>query len=111
MKLNSVLARLKAHQIEVQKDETDSDGRRIIIVGCTAPSPPFALGRVCYYTLVLSSGQEDVDLQEREAMRRRLWHSTTDIFGDDEAGLTSLEDEDISDFLKNAPKAPDEFTP
>ena len=83
MKITEVLQRLKEHGIDVGSDTTDSDGRRTVIFGCALPSFPFGAGRFRYYTLVLSQGQEDVAIEEREAMRRRLYHLTTDIFGDD----------------------------
>lgn len=102
MNVNLVLAQLKAHQIDVQSDTTNSEGQRIIIVGCAAPSPPFA-GRFVYYTLVLSPGQTSVPFEEREAIRRHLWHLTTDLFGDDAAGLTQLDKEDISDLIAAIP--------
>lgn len=99
MKLNSVLAQLEKYHIRLLSDTQDEAGWRTLIVGCAAPSPPFALGRFLYYTLVLEPGQDNVPLDEREAMRRRLWHGSTDIFGDDEAGLAELEKEDITDML------------
>jgi hypothetical protein len=40
-------------------------------------------GRFVYSTLVLEPGQDDISLEEREALKRRLCHLTTDIFGDD----------------------------
>jgi hypothetical protein len=93
MKLNYVLKQLKDHHVEVQSEETDETGRRILIVGCAAPSPPIGLGHFSYYTHVLDPGQEDVSRQERDAMRRRLWHGTTDIFGDDEADELGMPDD------------------
>jgi hypothetical protein len=91
MKLSLVLAQLSANNVAVHSDEIDQSGRRVIIVGCAAPSPPFGLGRFHYYTLSLSKDQDDVSREERDAMRRHLWHGTTDLFGDDkddiEAGL------------------------
>jgi hypothetical protein len=83
MKLSQVLTQLKKHNIEICFDETNLNGERIIIVGCALPSPPFVGGRFQYYTLTLSPGQDEVTKVEREAMKRRLWHRTTDIFGDD----------------------------
>ena len=103
MKLNLLLAQLEKHKIRLLSDETDEEGWRSLIVGCAAPSPPFGAGRFLYYTLVLEPDQEDIPLEEREAMRRRLWHGTTDIFGDDASGLTKLDEEDISDLLASLP--------
>jgi hypothetical protein len=83
MKITEALQRLSDHGIDVGSDTLEPDGTRVIIVGCALPSFPFGNGRFRYYTLVLSPGQEDVSLEERDAMRRRLHHATTDIFGDD----------------------------
>jgi len=103
MNVSLLLQRLKDHKISIYRDTVEVDGYRTIFMGCNAPSPPFALGRVLYYTLVLYPGVTDVPLEEREAIRRRLWHTTTDIFGDDEAARRELADEDISDLLAAAP--------
>jgi len=102
MNLNLLLARLNEHRVSVFTDNTDEDGRRTVIFGCAAPSFPFGR-KVLYYTLELSPRQTDVELEEREAIRRRLCHATTDIFGDDAAGLTKLDEEDISDLLAALP--------
>jgi hypothetical protein len=99
MKLNFVLAQLEKFKIRLLSDTEDEAGWRTLIVGCAAPSPPFAVGRFLFYTLVLEPGQDTVPLEEREALRRRLWHGTTDIFGDDETNRTELEKEDISEML------------
>jgi hypothetical protein len=83
MKITEVLQRLKQHKVDVGSDTTELDGTRVIIVGCALPSFPFGYGRFRYYTFVLSPGQDEVDLEERDAARRRLYHTNTDIFGDD----------------------------
>jgi len=49
---------------------------------------------------------------KREAIRRRLCNATTDIFDDDAAGLTKLDEEDISDLLASLPDdLPDDEDP
>lgn len=83
MKITEVLQRLKQHGVDVGSDTTEADGTRVIIVGCALPDFPYGKNRFRYYTLVLSLGQDDVALEERDSMRRRLYHATTDIFGDD----------------------------
>jgi hypothetical protein len=90
MNITEVLQRLKSHRIDVGRDTLQPDGTRIIIVGCALPEFPFGKNRFRYYTLTLSPGQTDVALEEREAMRRRLYHATTDIFGDDAAEWPDL---------------------
>jgi hypothetical protein len=82
MNLNLVLQALKKHHIDVESDSPDEQGNRVIIVGCHLPMVDYG-GRYVYYTLILSPGQDDVSMEERDAMRRRLCHLTTNIFGDD----------------------------
>jgi hypothetical protein len=106
MKLNSVLTRLNEFKVRVLKNEVDAEGWRTIIVGCAAPSPPFAIGRYLYTTWVMGPGEEDVSREVRDAIRRRLWHGTTDIFGDDAEDAPALAAIDISDMLANAPDPP-----
>lgn len=111
MNLNSVLAQLNNNSIGIYRDTTDDEGWRTIIVGCAAPSPPYGLGHILYYTLVLSPGQTDVPIEERDALRRRLWHSTTDLFGDDEAIRAELDAINIDDMLVGAPAPPSDPDP
>jgi hypothetical protein len=106
MKLNSVLAQLSKYKVHVLKDEVDADGWRTLIVGCAAPSPPFAIGRFLYSTWVMAPGEDDVPREIRDAIRRRLWHRTTDIFGDDEADSAELNAINIDDMLVGAPAPP-----
>lgn len=104
MKLNSVLTRLSKYKVHVQKNEVDADGWRTVIVGCAAPSPPFAIGRFLYATWVMAPGEEDVSREVRDAIRRRLWHRTTDIFEDDAEDSATLESINIDDLLERVPK-------
>jgi hypothetical protein len=103
MNLNSVLARLGEFKVRVFRNEVDANGWRTVIVGCAAPSPPFAIGRFLYSTWVMGPGEEDVPREVRDAIRRRLWHGTTDIFGDDEEDAPALAAIDIDDMLVGAP--------
>jgi hypothetical protein len=82
MKLNLVLYKLSKADVEIQEDRTDADGIRTIVLGCALPRMPHK-GRYLYTTLVLSPGQEEVCLEERDAIKRRLGHLCTDVFGDD----------------------------
>lgn len=84
MKIKEVLQRLRPYGIEVGRDTVESDGTRVIIFGSPLPSFPYGPGRFCYYTLVLSPDEDEVPLEERDTIRRRLYHLTQDIFGDDE---------------------------
>jgi len=111
MNLNSVLTRLSKHNVRVFKNETDAEGWRTIIVGCAAPSPPFAIGRYLYSTWVMEPGEDDVPREVRDAIRRRLWSGTTDIFGDDAEDAPILDEIDISDMLVGAPDPPPDFDP
>ena len=95
MNITEVLQRLNNHGVDVGSDIVEPDGTRIIIVGCALPSFPYGAGRFRYYTLVLSPGQYEVDLEERNAMRRRLYHATTDIFGDDALEWPDLVEDDV----------------
>lgn len=96
MKLSSVLEQLKKHKIEVVFEEIGPSGERTIVVGCALPNFPYGPGRFQYYTLTLLPGEDDVSREEREAMRRRLGHLTTDIFEEDE-DLIELRSAGVSD--------------
>jgi hypothetical protein len=96
MNLSSVLEQLKKHKIEVVFEETGPAGERTYVVGCALPSFPYGPGRFQYYTLTLLPGEDDVPREEREAMRRRLGHLTTDIFEEDE-DLADLRAQGISE--------------
>jgi hypothetical protein len=95
MKLNQVLQLLDNHDVKVQDDRTDEDGNRTVVVGCALPMMPYG-GRFVYSTLVFSPGQDEVSLEEREALKRRLCHLTTNIFGDDPELDELTEDEEES---------------
>jgi hypothetical protein len=82
MKLNLALQALRKHQVEIQEDRVDEHGNRVIVLGAPLPRMPYG-GRYRYATLVLSPGQDDVALEERDALKRRLGHESTNIFGDD----------------------------
>lgn len=111
MNVNLVLQRLKDHRVNIYRDTVGADGYRTIQMGCNAPSPPFALGRVLYYTLVLYPGVTDVTLEEREAIRRRLWHATTDIFGDDAVEVAELTASGASDEEPDLHEPPAPYEP
>lgn len=90
MKIDQVLQRLSEHNVSVGQDSTDHDGTRVIIVGCSLPSFPYGPNRFAYATIVLGPGQDEVHREERDAIRRRLHHLTTDIFGDDASEYPEL---------------------
>jgi len=96
MKLNSVLEQLRKHKIEVVYEEIGPTGERTIVIGCALPNFPYGPGRFQYYTLTLLPGEDDISREEREAMRRRLGHLTTDIFEEDE-DLAELRAAGVSD--------------
>lgn len=107
MKLTQVLKLLENHDVRVQEEKTDAEGNRTIVVGCKLPAMPYG-GRFVYSTLVLAPGQDEVSLEEREALKRRLCHLTTNIFGDDPelCGLLDDEDEEAGSHIHNiVPKA------
>jgi hypothetical protein len=109
MNLSEALSRLKSHDIDVQVKELEDSGIRVFIFTCNRPSPPYALEIKAFATLALLPGEDQITLSEREALRRRLGHLTTDIFGDDEAGLLNLDKEDISDLLASTPPLSEEI--
>jgi hypothetical protein len=102
MKLKQVLQLLETHGVKVQEEKIDGDGNRTIVVGCALPMMPYG-GRFVYSTLVLSPNQDEVSLEEREALKRRLCHLTTDIFGDDPelCGLLADPEEEAGSHLHN----------
>ena len=95
MKISQVLQLFENHGIHKEEDQTNDDGYRTIVVGCRLPVVDCGGGFV-YATIVLSPGQDEIGLDEREALKRRLWHLTTDIFGDDPE-LNGLLDDDEDD--------------
>jgi hypothetical protein len=98
MRLNDVLARLEQYGISIHEDRVEKDGSRTVIVAGRLPSPPYA-SKMAYYTLNMPVEIDIVELEEREAIRRRMWHLTTDIFGDDEAEGGEDFSTDVSDSL------------
>jgi hypothetical protein len=82
MKLNLVLQALEKHKVTIQEDRVDQHGNRVIILGAPLPRMPYG-DKYRYSTLVLSPGEDEVSTEERDALRRRLCHLTTNIFGDD----------------------------
>ena len=82
MKLSRVLQLLEKHQIVVKDDRTEN-GIHTVVVGCELPRMPYGEGRFAYATLVFGPGEDDVSAEQRDALKRRLHHLTTDIFGDD----------------------------
>jgi hypothetical protein len=109
MKLNLVLAQLKKYEITVAFDQTDAAGDRTIIVGCAVPSFPQA-PRILYYTLTLPAGQDEVSREQRESMKRRLGHLTTDIFEEDE-DLAELRAAGVSDEERDPHAPPADYEP
>jgi hypothetical protein len=97
MKLNLVLQALEKHKVEIRDNRTDEHGNRILILGASLPMMPYH-GRYLYATLALSPGQDEVELEERDALKRRLGHECTNIFGDDPdfEGLEGIDDEEPS---------------
>ena len=88
MKLKEVLARLDKYGIKVCQESEEANGSRTVVLAGRLPSIPFGYNRMAYYTLNLAAGNDEIELEEREAIRRHMWHLTTDIFGDDAAELT-----------------------
>lgn len=93
MKINQVLQLLKNHHVHVEEDQTNDDGYRTIVVSCRLPMVDCG-GRLVYATVALLPGQDELSLEEREAVKRRLGHLTTDIFGDDPELNGLLDDEE-----------------
>lgn len=83
MKLKEVLQRLSKYGITVAETRLEPDGSQTFVIAGRLPSPPFGSKHMAFYTLNVASEEEEVSLEEREAIRRRMWHLTTDIFGDD----------------------------
>jgi hypothetical protein len=110
MKLSSVLEQLRRHQIEVFYEEIGPRGERTIVVGCALPNFPYGPGRFQYYTLTLLPGEDEVSREEREAMRRRLGHLTTDLFEEDE-DMAELRSQGISDEEPDHLGAPAPYDP
>lgn len=82
MKLNLVLQALQKHNVEIQVDRLDEHGNRVLIFGARLPMMPYG-ERYEYVTLVLAPDQDEICIEERDVIRRRLCHLTTNIFGDD----------------------------
>ena len=97
MKLSQLLFLLEKHGILVQDDRTDDNDNRTVIVGCPLPRMPYGENRYVYATLVFGPGEDDVSAEERDALKRRLHHLTTDIFGDDPEHWDTPIDDDVSD--------------
>ncbi len=52
----------------------------------------------------MGPGEDNVPREVRDSIRRRLWHGTTDIFGDDAADGPALDDINIDDLLERVPE-------
>lgn len=108
MKLTELLQRLDKHNIVVKENKVDDNGIRTVVVGCALPRMPYGEGRFVYSTLVFAVGEDDVSIEERDALKRRLHHLTTDIFGDDpedsEADENKDDDIDASHLQSIIPK-------
>lgn len=83
MKLSLVLQCLKRHDVQILDDRTDKSGIQTIVLGCLIPAFAANSGKYAYATISLDPGQDEVSMEERDSIRRRLCHLTTDIFGDD----------------------------
>jgi hypothetical protein len=83
MKLELLLAKLEDVKVSVDRESREDDGRRVIVLTSLLDFFPLMPHRR-WYSLILESGQTDVDEREIEAILRHVWHREQDWFSEGE---------------------------
>lgn len=82
MNIRNLLAKLA--EIGVESVEARVGEHTVYVLSCKLPEFPFGGREWAWYTLIMESGQTEVDRDEVEAILRHLWHAEQDFFGDEE---------------------------